>query len=33
MRWDSLDHAYLEKWIVELGLATEWKDARHAAGM
>ena len=32
MRWDSLDHAYLEKWIFELGLATEWKDARHAAG-
>lgn len=33
MRWDSLDHAYLEKWIVELGLPTEWKDARQAAGL
>ncbi len=33
MRWDSLDHGYLEKWIVALGLPTEWKDARHAAGM
>lgn len=33
MRWDSLDHAYLEKWIVELGLPTEWKEARHAAGL
>jgi len=31
MRWDSLDHAYLEKWILELGLPAEWKDARHAA--
>ena len=33
MRWASLDHAYLEKWIVELGLPTEWEDARRAAGM
>ncbi len=33
MRWDVLEHAYLEKWIVELGLATEWKDARQAAGL
>ena len=33
MRWDSLDHAYLEKWIVELGLSTEWEDGRHAAGL
>jgi hypothetical protein len=33
MRWDSLDHAYLERWIVELGLPTEWKDARHATGL
>ncbi len=33
MRWDLLDHAYLEKWIVELGLATEWKDARQASGL
>jgi hypothetical protein len=33
MRWDLLDDAYLEKWIVELGLATEWKDARQASGL
>ncbi|MBZ5656951.1 MAG: hypothetical protein LAO56_16930 [Acidobacteriia bacterium] len=33
MRWDSLDHNYLVKWILELGLATEWNDARSAAGV
>ncbi len=33
MSWESLDHAYLEKWIVELGLSTEWTDARRAAGV
>jgi len=33
MRWDSLGQTYLEKWIVELGLQAEWKEARHAAGM
>jgi hypothetical protein len=33
MRWESLDYAYLEKWIAELGLLTEWKDARQAAGL
>jgi hypothetical protein len=33
MRWDSLDHAYLEKWIVELELQAEWNEARHAAGL
>jgi hypothetical protein len=32
-RWHSLDHAYLEKWIRRLGLTTEWKDARRAAGV
>jgi hypothetical protein len=32
MRWDLLDHTYLEKWIRGLGLATEWNDARSAAG-
>lgn len=31
VRWDSLDHAYLEKWIAELGLREEWDEARHAA--
>jgi hypothetical protein len=33
MRWDSLDHIYLEKWISELGLAKEWNGARSAAGV
>ena len=33
IRWEGLDHAYLEKWIDKLGLPTEWKDARHAAGI
>jgi hypothetical protein len=29
----SLDRAYLEKWIHELVLATEWNDACRAAGV
>jgi len=33
MRWDSLDRAYLEKWILELGLIAEWNTARRAAGI
>jgi hypothetical protein len=33
MRWDSLDRTYMEKWIRELELATEWNDARRAAGV
>jgi hypothetical protein len=33
MRWESLDHAYLEKWTLELGLETEWTDARSVAGI
>ncbi len=33
MRWESLDHAYLEKWIVDLGLVGEWNDARRMAGI
>lgn len=33
MRWESLDHSYLERWIRELGLMTEWGDARRAAGI
>jgi len=33
MRWDSLDRAYLEKWILELRIETEWNDARRAAGV
>jgi hypothetical protein len=33
LRWESLDLSYLEKWIAELGLKKEWKDARSAAGI
>jgi hypothetical protein len=33
MRWGLLDHSYLEKWILELGLKTQWNDARRAAGI
>lgn len=33
MRWELLDHSYLAKWIHELGLAAEWKDARRVAGI
>jgi hypothetical protein len=33
MRWASLDHSYLEKWICELGLKMEWEDARRVAGI
>lgn len=28
VRWDALDHSYLEKWIGELGLKKELDDAR-----
>jgi hypothetical protein len=31
-RWGSLDDSYVEKWIAELGLKKEWRDAQHAAG-
>jgi len=33
MRWDSLDRAYLEKWIPELRIEAEWNDAQRAAGL
>lgn len=32
-RRDALDHAYLEKWISELGLTDEWGEARRVAGV
>ncbi len=32
LRWDSLDHPYLDKWIRELGLAQEWSSAMRGAG-
>ena len=31
MKWTSLDRAYLEKWIQELSLSSEWNRARGAA--
>ena len=33
LRWESLDRRYLEKWIVEIKLQEQWKNARHAAGI
>jgi hypothetical protein len=32
LRWESLDHPYLDKWIGELGLTQEWNRAMRAAG-
>jgi hypothetical protein len=31
MRWESLDRSYIEKWVLELGLGSQWNDARHTA--
>jgi hypothetical protein len=33
VRGDELDHAYIEKWIKELGLDTQWAHARQLAGL
>jgi hypothetical protein len=33
VRWDGLDHSYLEKWIAELGMEKEWSDAKVTAGI
>jgi Nucleotidyltransferase of unknown function (DUF6036) len=33
MRWESLDHTYLEKWIAALGLGNQWKEASRLAGV
>jgi hypothetical protein len=33
IRRDSLDHAYLKKWINDLGLTKEWNQARRIAGI
>jgi len=33
MRWASLDRAYLQKWILALGLEPEWNEARRMAGI
>ena len=32
LRWESLDHPYLEKWIRELGLTQAWSSALRGAG-
>jgi hypothetical protein len=32
-RWDALDRSHLEKWVAELGLGSEWGDARQVAGI
>jgi hypothetical protein len=31
MQWNSLDRLYLEKWVHQLELETQWKDARIVA--
>ena len=33
LRWDSLDQVYLEKWIAELDLRQEWRNAIGIAGV
>jgi hypothetical protein len=33
VRRELLDHSYLEKWIAELGLEQEWKNAQRAASV
>ena len=33
MNWDSLDQAYLNKWIKELELISQFNSARQAAGL
>jgi hypothetical protein len=33
VRWNELDHSYLDKWITELSLKMEWNEAKRAAGI
>jgi len=33
VRWDGLDHSYLEKWVRDLGLQKEWEQAKYSAGV
>jgi hypothetical protein len=33
LRWGSLDRTYLNKWVLELGLETQWDNARRTAGI
>ncbi len=32
VRGEELDFAYIEKWVADLGLASQWAEARHLAG-
>ena len=32
-RWASLDHSYLGKWIAELGLTSQWEEAKQQSGL
>ena len=32
-RWGSLDHSYLGKWIAELGLTSQWEEAKQQSGI
>lgn len=33
VRWDELDRAYIEHWVVQLGLQEQWKSAQRIAGV
>ena len=33
MRWEALDRPYIQKWVHQLGLTTEWDDACRAAAI
>jgi hypothetical protein len=33
LRWESMDRAYLEKWVAELDLAEKWAEAKTIAGI
>ena len=32
-QWETLDRPYMHKWITELGLTSQWNDARQQAGI
>jgi hypothetical protein len=31
-RWSELDHAYIERWVAELGIQADWEEALPRAG-
>ena len=33
IRGDRLDYPYIEKWVAELGLSSQWQRARQSAGL